>query len=421
MKTGAGCYPLSAQMFRLLVNIGGVFDVYVSKKAPGSLRTAVLPTLTTTGPVGSIFVERLRFGERIDYGRNRYLLLLTTAAMTELERRHLVGSLEEAVGAEFDRLIEAVNRDEIAEDLRRIYAACAGLDEQDDAWVDLSKSPQYGEASKAAVTSPSAGAADTDRAELPREPRAQDDSRDRQGPEDTTVKIGGGNGRGRWPWRPVSLGTVVAINLVFAGMVFGSMAWYLDRNIGRVASAGGLDVLLGKVADLSTKLAAVQSSVNKLDQTVKAALAKVAEPSPKLENVEGTVERGGANAVDLPVKGSGKDRNGVHGPPEPGEDKVDEQTCTERQVEGLHKEKSEWKYTKEEVKQVQRILQEHGHYQDKIDGDKGRKTTKAIAKWQEEKGKCPTGALDRQTFNEIVGNEPSSASNAEDRQGDAEP
>ncbi|MCY4485988.1 MAG: peptidoglycan-binding domain-containing protein [Deltaproteobacteria bacterium] len=404
-------------MFRLLVNIGGIFDVFVSKKAPESLRTAMLPTLTVTGRVGSIFVERLRFGEGIDYGRNRYLLLLTSAAMTEVERRHLVGSLEEAVGARFDRLIEAVNRDEVSEDLRGIFAACARADEQDDWPEGFPKAHQDGEGSQAAVTAES----QVHQSEQPREVRTSDDSRDSEQPEDTTGKIGHRDGEGPLPSRAVWLGAVVAINLLFAGLVFGSMAWYLERSIGRGSPAEGLDGLQRRVTELSTKLDDLESSVEKVAKTVNASLTQLPDLSTKLDDLEGSVgevvETVNASLTQLPnlsaqlgyLKGSVRQ---LLTTVDPSLKKNGEISTGPKGVEDP---------VGQVVKKIQTILKGLKYYSGKVDGLFGSNTAAAIREWQLDNGESSTGKLDWETIKGILESEPSATSHAEGRQGDAGP
>ena len=115
-------------MFRLVTNIGGFVDLYTSRRASHELRVAALPTLAVTGLVGDVFVERLRFARGGDYGRNRYLLLLTRADIGRIKRLHLKDALEEAAGQQFDRLMGASNRAEVEHDCELIYDACVKLD-----------------------------------------------------------------------------------------------------------------------------------------------------------------------------------------------------------------------------------------------------------------------------------------------------
>ena len=115
-------------MFRLSVNIGGAFDLYVSKVASDDLRTFAPPTVLTEGYSDNAFIDLLRFDARADYGRARHVILLTEAGMDSDSRSRIRTYLERRLRKELDNLIEARNRENVADDRRRIYNVCEQLD-----------------------------------------------------------------------------------------------------------------------------------------------------------------------------------------------------------------------------------------------------------------------------------------------------
>ena len=115
-------------MFRLTVNIGGIFDLYVSKTASRDLRAFSPPTDLTEGPSENVFVDILRFHESADYGRVRHLILLTHGDLDGKERMCIRTYLEHRLTREFDKLMEARNRQNVADDRRQIYVTCEHLD-----------------------------------------------------------------------------------------------------------------------------------------------------------------------------------------------------------------------------------------------------------------------------------------------------
>ena len=409
-------------MFRLLVNIGGVFDVYVSRRASEPLRTAILPSLSTIGRVDSFFVERLRFGERTDFGRNRYLLLLTADTMTRAERGQLIGLLERMVGPDLDRLMNAINRDEVSEETQRIYSACAVLDGQEE-FLSSRLKVQNDIPSTAAVSQRTSGETDRDQGGQPRAVRLQTHLKTEGQTEeqtegltvDKTVNAEIENDGAPLRRRPLSTGVIVAINLLLTGIVFGSMAWYLERYTQRLTGAGAVDKLAEKVEDVSITVAGVQDLVRQMNQTVselralsvkngsdtQMRLAKIerkvatqAETADKvvkkIKIVEGAVEDSNRHLglLDAWLR---KDSRRKGDPPIEGNEVIKDS----EQI-------SDWKPTKDQVKEVQEVLKSWRYYVGNIDGHIGPGTTGGIKKWQEENGKPNTGILDIHTFEAIV-------------------
>ena len=124
-------------MFRMLVNIGGIFDLYVSSTASRELRECALPSVAVVGDWGPAFVERLRMDTLADHGRPRYLLLLTESFVPDYLRRHIVAELEDAVGEELDRLIIAQGQSEVRDIERRVFDACEKIDASVDRYRDI--------------------------------------------------------------------------------------------------------------------------------------------------------------------------------------------------------------------------------------------------------------------------------------------
>lgn len=399
-------------MFRLLVNIGGVFDVYVSKKAPTSLRTAILPSLTTTGRVDGFFVERLRLGKKTDFGRNRYLLLLTEGAMQEVERRYLIDSLEQEVGTQFDRLIEAVNRDKVSEDLKRIYTACANLDGQKNSLPGRPNGQLDSEPSKAAVSPPPAAESDRHQAEQQGAVHANAESTSERRPNDRTVNTGIHDGGGPWRKRNVSLVTVVATNLVLAGLIFGSMVWYLERKFRTIYLAE----LTEEDGPLLNEINTVNRSMQQVNQTVTENHSdysmRLARIENKIDVLTKTVDENIETIATIEVTTSESKRQL--------EDLIRHFLDTSRRTGELRTEgntatrearqQSEWKPTSNQVMEVQKILQSNDFYDGVIDGKIGPETTGGIRKWQEKNRSSITGILDVQAFEAIVGKKPLAAS-----------
>ncbi len=121
-------------MFRLTVNIGGAFDLYVSPAASDELRNAA-PEPHFSNLVSdkdSVNVDLLRYEESADYGRSRRLLLLTEPQVDAEWLEGLRAKLELEVGMDFDNVMRARNKDEVNDETGRIYRACKSLD----SWVD---------------------------------------------------------------------------------------------------------------------------------------------------------------------------------------------------------------------------------------------------------------------------------------------
>lgn len=115
-------------MFRLIVNIGGAFDLYVSRSASDDLRAFTSPTGLGEGYFENLYVDFLRFAPRADYGRSRHLILLTEGSISDGERERIRSYLERGLSRQFDRIIAAINRDDVAGDRKEIYDVCETLD-----------------------------------------------------------------------------------------------------------------------------------------------------------------------------------------------------------------------------------------------------------------------------------------------------
>ena len=123
-------------MFRLIVNVGGVFELYCSPSASDVLRNFV-PRANHQNDASAILnVDTIRSDETADYGRARYILLLTERALSKSQRSLIRRNMENALDAEFDRIMVAKNRDEIAIDRRRIRRVC---DQFDSSWLNSAK------------------------------------------------------------------------------------------------------------------------------------------------------------------------------------------------------------------------------------------------------------------------------------------
>ena len=122
-------------MFRLTVNIGGAFDLYVSPAASDELRNAA-PDPYNSEPRSSrerVNVDLLRYEETADYGRSRCLLLLTERKVDTERREGLKAKLELELSVAFDRVMRARNKDEVDDETARIYRACKSLD----SWISM--------------------------------------------------------------------------------------------------------------------------------------------------------------------------------------------------------------------------------------------------------------------------------------------
>ena len=126
-------------MFRLITNIGGSFDLYVSPAASIGLRNAApaLNSIDSWSENASVAVDQLRYSPSADYGRARRILLLSDHLVEEEEKKRLKAQLESHVGTDFDRVMLAQNREEVDREAERIFYACNSLDP----W---SKSPDVG-------------------------------------------------------------------------------------------------------------------------------------------------------------------------------------------------------------------------------------------------------------------------------------
>ena len=116
-------------MFRLSVNIGGAFDLYVSGSASMDLRNFSPPTELQEGEVDQVHLALLRYDETADYGRARYLILVMESRVAEDVRSRVREYLGRQLEREFDNLIRARNREEVANDRERVANVCEELEE----------------------------------------------------------------------------------------------------------------------------------------------------------------------------------------------------------------------------------------------------------------------------------------------------
>ena len=123
-------------MFRLIVNIGGVFDLYCSPSASDALRNFVPRANHQSDASAILNVDTIRSDETADYGRARYIQLLTEVSLSKSQRSLIRRNIENALDAELDRIMAAKNRDEISIDRRRIRHVC---DQFDSSWLKSSK------------------------------------------------------------------------------------------------------------------------------------------------------------------------------------------------------------------------------------------------------------------------------------------
>ena len=115
-------------MFRLTVNLGGILDLFVSEGAPPGLRNFDPPTCETETCVDDIVLIPIRYVQGADYGRPRNLLLMTSSSMSKGERNRLRDSLIELLGGDFDRVMAARNREQVADARTRIIEVCERLE-----------------------------------------------------------------------------------------------------------------------------------------------------------------------------------------------------------------------------------------------------------------------------------------------------
>ncbi len=123
-------------MFRLIVNIGGAFDLYCSPSASDALREFVPRSNHQNNTSAILNVDTIRLDETADYGRARYILLVTDFSLSTSQRSLIRRKIESALSAEFDRIMAAKNREETLADRRRIRHVC---DRFDASWLKFSK------------------------------------------------------------------------------------------------------------------------------------------------------------------------------------------------------------------------------------------------------------------------------------------
>ncbi len=375
------------------MNIGGLFDVYVSKFASSALRRAVLPSLAVTGQTGGAFVIRLRFGDGTDYGRNRYLLLLMERNAGQGERERLVGLLETRLAGQFDRLAVAVNRDEVTKDLRQIYRYCEELDGEQEPSELLETQPAQ---ERPATSAQATGDGETG---------GPDKQVDSDGPTAQESPGGGDSGLGRAQRRRLS-GSVAAVMVAMLaiGVAVGSSPWYLSLRQAPSDTGSGYGHLEVQVAGmkqelqdakqlLSEGLSDVRSRLVKLEarsRNVEALAIKLKNQVTSIGKATGTIQTK-LSQIDamLPraLRTAGRrtpiDKGGL---PKQGQ-------------------QTDWKATSEDVRRVQEKLKEHGFYIGAVDGDIGPRTAQAIKDFLARMGRNSTGRLDFQTFLLIVGGE----------------
>ena len=114
-------------MFRLSVNIGGAFDLYVSGNASADLRNFSPAAELQEGEVDRVHLTLLRYDVAADYGRARYLILLTEARVAGEVRSRVREYLEGQLESEFDHLVSARSRGSVANDRERVANVCEAM------------------------------------------------------------------------------------------------------------------------------------------------------------------------------------------------------------------------------------------------------------------------------------------------------
>lgn len=115
-------------MFRLMINIGAMQDLYASRFASTNLRKANLPSPSVEGEISGAVVTRIRHSETADNGRQRFLLLLTEEGQDD-HRAFLQETLEDKASSILDVLMLASSKSEVQNEIRTLHSICEALDD----------------------------------------------------------------------------------------------------------------------------------------------------------------------------------------------------------------------------------------------------------------------------------------------------